>query len=136
MSDDRAREEVLQRFRREFDSNPEYSLLDAVRPLENVVFMVGLNSSFIMQLTDYLRVKKQELRYKYLRGCGLSYEDNLVEECNDMKHKTKFCATLLEEKVQILRNVTQVDSLVPCDTITEAFDEEQQKAVHPEIFRL
>ena len=59
VSDDRARDEVLQRFRREFDSNPEYSLLDAVRPLENVVvFMVGLNSSFIMQLTDYLRVKK------------------------------------------------------------------------------
>ena len=44
-----------------------------------------------------------------------------------MKHKRKFCATLLEEKVQILRNVTQVDSLVPCDTITEALDEEQER---------
>ena len=126
VSDKLARDEVLQGFRTKFDRNPAYSLLDTVRPLENVVvFMVGLNPSFIMQLTDYLRVKKQDLGD--LLGCDLSYEDNLVQECNEIEHKRAFCATLLEEKVQIWQNGRGVYSPVSCDAIPKALDNEQQR---------
>ena len=133
VSDKLARDDVLQGFRTKFDRNPAYSLLDTVRPLENVVvFMVGLNSSFIMQLTDYLRVKEQTQRYTYseynvVRGCDLSYEDNLVQECNEIEHKRAFCATLLEEKIQILQNGGGVYSPVSCDAIPKALDNEQQR---------